>query len=151
MKRLSNLLAALVFASLVIFMSCGGGGGDDGPTIVEEKTELISKTWSNPSTATYAGGPEGDWSGFSLTIRASGTYNTSGVPTGYEEVWPSSGSWEFTNDNAARIQRDGNNGITMDYTVADDGSSLSLEFTVPDPSARRISGLYGEPWQFEFE
>ncbi|WP_420575567.1 hypothetical protein [Ekhidna sp.] len=150
MKRLSNLLAALVFASLVIFMSCGGGGGNDGPTVVEEKTELLSQQWSvNASKVTYDGGPEGDWSGFTLTFTANGNYSTNGVPTGYEDVWPSNGSWEFTDNQASAIQRDGNNGITMDYTVNNQGTSLSLEFTVPDPNAR-TSGLYDEPWLFEF-
>ena len=148
MKQLSNLLAALVFASLVIFMSCGGGGGDDGPTIVEEKTELLSKEWTvNASEVTYDGGTEGDWSGFKLTFTANGSYDTDGVPSGYEDVWPSSGSWEFTDDNASDIQRDGE--IIMEYTVAEDGSSLSLEFEVPDPSGK-TSGLYDALWVFKF-
>jgi len=156
MKRLSNLLAALVFASLVIFMSCGGGGDDPAPTVEElAATDLVDKTWTVNSTAiTFnSGPPDGDWSNFTLTFSGSasgGTFITTGVPdidSGFEDIWPESGSWTFTvsGDRVTGISR--NDGVNMTGTIGAD--ALSLSFTVDSPTAR-TSGLYDAPWAFSF-
>ena len=70
-KRLSNLLAALVFASLVIFMSCGGGGSDPGPSELEITVNnlTVSGGFSNPATVQTDGGtPDGVWDTFGISF-----------------------------------------------------------------------------------
>lgn len=154
MKRLSNLLAALVFASLVIFMSCGGGKDDPGPTPEEVAAEnLVGKTWSvNASSITFDGNvPDGDWSSFTLSFSGSasgGSYTASGVPTDFEDVWPASGSWEFLTNGSGAVTGIDRGDVEMTGTIAE--SSLTLNFTVPDPSGARTSGLYDAPWAFSF-
>ncbi len=158
MKRLSNLLAALVFASLVIFMSCGGGGDDPAPTVEElAAADLVGKTWTvNASSITYDGSvPDGNWDNFSLSFSggaAGGSYTASGVDSsdpGFSDVWPSNGSWEFivSNDRVTGIRRT-NDDIPMTGTIS--GTSLTLTFSVPDPGTARTSGLYDAPWAFTF-
>ena len=151
MKRLSNLLAVLVFASLVIFMSCGGGSSAPAPTAAELAADKLDGTWSVVAdNVTYDGGPEGDWTGFTLGITASSTggkFTPSSIPNGYEDVWPSS-NWTFNNDNATKIIRSSDD-VTITYNVNNAGTKLTMDFTVPDPNAR-TSGLYDAEWHFEF-
>lgn len=158
MKKLSNLLAALVFGSLVIFMSCGGGGDTPAPTAAELQAALLTGgTWSAATTdVTYDGGPsDADWTGFTLTLTGDaangGTYSTgSTTPAEFEDVWPASGGWSFANDAGTSILRTGGNAGDVTMTVsAITETSLTLTFTVADPSAR-VSGIYDEPWSFTF-
>ena len=153
MKRLSNLLAALVFASLVIFMSCGGGGSDPAPTPEELAADnLVGKTWSvNSSSITYDNGvPDGDWRNFTLSFSGSstgGSYTTSGVPDGFSDVWPASGSWSFITNSSGSVTGIDRGDVQMTTSLS--GTSLSATFTVPDPNAK-TAGLYDAPWTFSF-
>ena len=156
MKRLSNLFAALVFASLVVFMSCGGGDDPPAPTVEELAAEdLLGKTWSvNASSITYDGNvPDGNWNDFNLTFTGSatgGSYTATGVPSddGFQNVWPSSGSWTFISNGTSVTGISRSDGIEMTGTISE--SALTLTFTVPDPSTGRTAGLYDAPWSFSF-
>ncbi|MEP1032863.1 hypothetical protein [Ekhidna sp.] len=149
MKRLSNLLAALVFASLVIFMSCGGGGDDPAPDPLIAKAENLTVAWS----PTAVNDPDGvnqlsTWSNFTLTFsgnESGGTYSTgSTTPTGFEDVWPASGSWVFADTDGEVITRDGS--LTINVTALS-ATQLTLEFDFQ--SSARTSSIDGE-WTFSF-
>lgn len=161
MKRLSNLLAALVFASLVIFMSCGGGGSDPAPSAGETQSALLVGSWSVSGNPTYDGAAEGDWTGFQLSISGAaegangvwgGNYSASGIPAGYGEVWGGSssdtnvnGTWNFNSaTNTGVIVR--SDGVDVSITVS--STSLTTEFTVS--STARTSGIFDETWNFQF-
>ncbi|WP_425390879.1 hypothetical protein [Ekhidna sp.] len=151
MKRLSNLLAALVFASLVIFMSCGGGGDDPAPDPLEElAADLTVSGWAQPSTVqTDDGTADGDWSNFSISFSGTkdgGSYTVSGVPDGFSDVW-ANGTWSFGNSSGSVITKV-QNGVTTDMTASVSENSLSLEFDVQESTAR-TSGITGE-WTFVF-
>lgn len=147
MKRLSNLLAALVFASLVIFMSCGGGGSDPAPDpFAEAAVELTASGWS-PSAVTDPDDANQltDWSNFTLSFSGDGeggSYSTTNVPAGFEAVWPSSGSWEFGSTTSV-IERSDNVTITANISA----TSLTLQFTIN--SGARTSSIDGD-WTFVF-
>ncbi|MEQ9006438.1 MAG: hypothetical protein RLP12_01035, partial [Ekhidna sp.] len=109
MKRLSNLLAALVFASLVIFMSCGGGSDDPPPDpLVEVAANLTGTAYAEPSNVqTDGGAADGDWSGFGINFSGNqngGSYTVSGVPDGFGDVW-TNGTWEFGNASGSVITK----------------------------------------------
>lgn len=151
MKRLSNLLAALVFASLVIFMSCGGGGDDPAPDPLDEiSADLTVTGWATPTTVQTDGGTaDGDWSNFTINFTGTkdgGTYTVSGVPTGFSDVW-ANGSWTFGNATGSVITKV-QGGVTTDMTASISENSLSLEFDVTASSAR-TNGIAGE-WTFVF-
>lgn len=151
MKRLSNLLAALVFASLVIFMSCGGGGGDDGPSDLEIAVDnlTISGGFSNPTTVRYNdGNPDASWDTFGIAFTGSvdgGTYTVSNVPTDFGDVW-ADGTWTINSDAnvITRVQ----DGVTTNIIATIGEGSLTLEFDVDDPTARP-NGIAGS-WIFIF-
>lgn len=148
MKRLSNLLAALVFASLVIFMSCGGGGDDPAPDPLIAVAENFATTW----TPTSVSDPDGvnqlsAWSNFQLTVSGSesgGTYNTgSTTPDGFTAVWPNSGSWAFGDTSGGAVTRDGSLNMTSTITA----TQLTLEFSIT--GAGRTNSINGD-WTFVF-
>jgi len=150
MKKLSNLLAALVFVSLVIFIGCSsdsGGGGDVDPR--QTQADLLNGTWTaTANQVLYEGSPstDGDWSGFTLTITNptvnGGGYQAAGVPAGFEDVWPSQGNWTFSNDAGTAISRDGE--VTVSLVVS--ASTLELTFDIADTSGR-TAGIVGD-WKF---
>ncbi|MEQ9305914.1 MAG: hypothetical protein RJQ14_18515 [Marinoscillum sp.] len=154
MKRLSNLLAALVFASLVIFMSCGGGGSDPGPSELEIAIDnlTVSGGFSNPSNVkTDNGQPDGVWDTFGITFTGNvanqgGSYKVSNVPNGFSDVW-ADGTWTINNagDEITKIQ----GGVTTVMTAGIEDGELSLEFDVDDPSGR-TNGI-GGTWLFVFK
>lgn len=158
MKKLSNLLAALVFGSLVIFMSCSPKGGDPVKTPAQIQAELLTAgQWStSTSNVTYNNAPsDADWTNFKLTLTGSATgggYNTNGTtPTDFEDVWPGSGTWSFANDGGTKITRSGGSAGDIELTVVSvSETSLTISFTVSDPSSARVSGIYDEPWSFTF-
>ncbi|WP_436517117.1 hypothetical protein [Ekhidna sp. To15] len=156
MKRLSNLLAALVFASLVIFMSCGGGGSDPAPSKGETQAGKISSNWSVSSVRDPDGSTSG-WDNFTLRISGTsegsdgiwgGDYTVTNVPSGLEDVWnPSGGTWKFKSaSNVGVLVRD--DGVEISVTSSDDSSSLDLEFIIS--GAGRTSSVNGD-WLFELE
>lgn len=153
MKRLSNLLAALVFASLVIFMSCGGSGGDDGPSDLEIAVDNLtisggfSVSDQSQDVKTDNGTADGDWANFTITYSGSvdgGTYDVEGVPAGFEDVW-ADGTWTI-NDAATVITKTHQGGTATEMVASIGEGTLTLEFDVADPTAR-ISGIAGS-WTF---
>ena len=150
MKRLSNLLAALVFASLVIFMSCGGGGDDPTPDpLADELEDLTAGAWSQSSvTNDISGGVDGTWTNLSVTFTgttAGGNYTVSGVPDGFSDVW-ANGTWTF-NDSGTVINRT-QGGVSTPMTASISDTQLTLTFDVIESGAR-TNGITGE-WTFVF-
>lgn len=151
MKRLSNLLAALVFASLVIFMSCGGGGSDPAPDpLIAVAANLTGTAYAEPTTVQTDGGEaDGNWDNFTISFEGNesgGTYDVNGVPDGFEDVW-ADGSWTFGNASGSVITKV-QGGVTTDMTATIAAGSLTLTFEVADPSGR-TSGIAGN-WTFVF-
>lgn len=146
MKRLSNLLAALVFASLVIFMSCGGGGDDPAPDPLIEVAANFSGTWAPTSVSDPDGVNQlSTWTDFRLTVtgtESGGTYTTgSTTPPGFEAVWPASGTWSFADTNGQEISRDGSLSVTSAITA----TQITLSFTIT--GAGRANSINGD-WTF---
>ena len=164
MKKVSNLLAALVFASLVIFMSCGGGGDDPAPSIGETTANNLLGTWNVSGAPTYGGDVEGDWTGFTLTISNvaegaddvwGGDFSVSNIPDGYGQVWGGnatatsvSGSWTFSSaTNVTTATRSDGVSIT---SIQVSETDLGFGFNVPSSGAARTSGIFDANWSFQF-
>jgi len=146
MKHLKDLLAALAFFSCIIFVSCGGddGGSKDLDPAVEQANKLIGD-WAL-TAATLDGTAADGWDGFTLTFsgdETGGNYSASGAAS--EEVWPSSGTWEFDGDDIGTVLR--SDGVEMDVQVSE---TLTLSFTIASGSGARASGIDGD-WTFTFD
>ncbi len=156
MKKLSNLLAALVFVSLVIFISCNSSGGDDDPVDpLQTQLDLISGTWTTSTNEVLRGGTppdDSDWGSFTLTISngnitTGGDYSTTNVPAGFEDVWPSQGSWTWQNTQGTIITRGASgNAQAVNLTVVAGTNTLQISFNNTG-LVGRTSGIEGA-WTF---
>lgn len=149
MKRVSDLLTALVFMSLVVFISCNkGGDGDDGPTPEEEQVAKLVGTWNLVSGGAKLGTtPRTEWEGLSAVLSGNtegGSIAVSGVPSdpGASDVWPSNITWTF-GDSITEVIR--NDGVTMNVTVTE--NTLDVVFTIT--GSGRTAGFDGA-WSFSF-
>ena len=150
MKRVNDLLTALVFMSLVVFISCNkGDDGDDGPTPQEEQVAKLVGTWNLVSGGAQLGTtPRAEWEGLTAVLQGDvdgGTIAVTGVPSdpGAEDVWPASSSWTFGNSITEVIRDDG---VTLNVTVTE--NTLDVRFTITDSG--RIEGFDGS-WSFSFQ
>lgn len=151
MKKLSNLLAALVFVSLVIFISCSSDSTDPADPLADQAA-LLNGAWNVSDVGYISGGlPDVPWTGFTLTISnatsTGGSYATSNVPDGFSDVWPSSGTWTFDTDASSTgrvITR--SDGVSISISnLTDNSATLSFDIA----TAGRISGIDGD-WDFDF-
>ena len=162
MKRLTNLLAALVFASLVIFMSCGKDDGNDNELTdtQEAALNLSTGTWTvDAADVTYNSAVSSfTWDGFTINFTLSedgatgGTYTTNVdiIPETSDDgvdataIWAQTdGTWELSSTTS--MTKDSDESVTV--TLSD--SALTLTFSVDTPSARE-AGVFEETWVFPF-
>ena len=139
-------------AALLIFTNCGSDDDDDGGEVTLSAAEanalLLDKDWSL-SSATNAGTPRDEWTGFSLkfgldTDLAGGSYTASGIPSdeGANLAWSTSGTFTANNDLTALTRNDG---IVMTLVISE--TALNVSFTVPESSGR-VDGFTGA-WVFK--
>jgi len=139
-------------AALLIFTNCGSDDDDDGGDVTLSAAEanalLLDKDWSL-SSATNAGTPRDEWTGFTLkfgldTDLAGGSYTASGIPSdeGANLAWSTSGTFTANNDLTALTRNDG---IVMTLVISE--TALNVSFTVPESSGR-VDGFTGA-WVFK--
>jgi len=151
MKRVTDLLTALVFVSLTIFISCNKGGGDDpGPSAEEEQVAKLVGTWALATDGAVLGSTtRTEWNGLTGVLSGNtegGSIAMSGVPsdTGASDVWPSTITWTFGSSISEIVRNDG---VTMNVQSVTD-TQLIVTFTISDSG--RIEGFDGS-WTFTFE
>ncbi len=98
MKIVSLFFYCTLFSSLLFFSSCGS---DPSPTPAELMTKKLTANEWKIKTVSVAGTDQTiAYKNMSLVFSATGfTSSNGGV------VWPSSGTWKFTDDNATSIKR----------------------------------------------
>ncbi len=155
MRKITQLLTALVFCSLIIFASCGKGGDDDPKVDVRvEKGEFIATVVTGaPDMVKFDRTERDEWGDLNINFtfvstanadgQYGGTYTVSDVPTnpGAEYVWGTDGDWTFANDAGTKITFDGK---TADVVATD--SSVTLKFTSTEPAARTAE--FAGAWEF---
>lgn len=157
MRKITKLLPALAYCSLIIFASCKN---DDGGTEVDPRDaqgDKLAGTWSVTS-AKFDGMSREDWEGAEITFNYDeetdeGTYTVTGVPDegdGVNTVFGAEGvsvTWAFSGKNDLQtVER--SDGILMTVIVTE-GTSLTLSFQTGAEDAR-VAGFEGL-WEFEFE
>ncbi|MCF6351591.1 MAG: hypothetical protein L3J06_01135 [Cyclobacteriaceae bacterium] len=153
MKNLKIASLALLLG-LVVIASCKTDPPPE-PTAEEVQTALLAQIWKAGTATndiTYNGANEiGNWDGFTVTFNANGTYATTNTSEGREDVWPSTGSWEFKGKgtdvvDVNTIIRDAgsNNETSIAIVVAE--TTLRMTFNYTNPGGR-LGGTEG-PWVF---
>lgn len=156
MKKSTQLLTALVFCSLMIFISCKKGKDEPENDPRDAQAEkLTDKTWT-VTEATFEGSPRPDWQGATVTFSYNkdtdtGTYTVSGVPTTEEGdnaavvLGTGSVTWSFESKEQTGVIIRGD-GVDMDVQVTD--TTLKLTFDITGTGSR-IAGFDGT-WVFNF-
>lgn len=98
MKIISLFFYCTLFSLLLFFSSCGS---DSSPTPVELVTKkLTANTWKIKTVSVAGVDQTVAYKNMNLIFSETGfTSSNGGV------VWPTSGTWKFTNDNATSIKR----------------------------------------------
>lgn len=158
MKQFTRILAALVFASLVIFISCKKKKGGD-PDPLEERAKLFaSATWVPGTINLKNEGEREEWADFKLTFtnnynaeQGAGQYILEGVPSadGADAVLGANGThtWRFEESNKKVILVDiGNGEEARLFEIAVSTEQIFFQVLV-DGSGSRVAGFEGT-WIF---
>ena len=152
-KIIKGLFFTCACATLLIFANCGDDSDPSqseeiNPSAAETNASLLDKNWSL-SSATNAGTPRDEWTGFTLkfdldTDLAGGSYTASGIPSdeGANLAWSTSGTFTANSDLTTLTRNDG---IVMTLVVSE--TALNVSFTVPESSGR-VDGFTGA-WVFK--
>jgi len=148
MKKFLNYLTFALFASLIIFASCGGGDESEPSELDIAAEELTTATATLVSVSnTSNGATELNWDDFTITFTgnsAGGTYTTTGVPAEGEDVWPTNGTWTFTEgSNGSSITRQ--DGTVIGITISDTDLEMSFSY---DETIARVKDITGD-WVFD--
>ncbi len=150
MKRISSLLTlSLILSVTMIFTACKDDDGDGGPDPIQERLDLLSKSWNFSTVSLDTDDRTADFAGASLTVTASKSYSTTSVQTIYADVWPASGTFDFgtgtdgSPDPDTIIRSDGVT-ITID-NINDTGMTLRFNFvTASANSGSSVFNIEGE-------
>jgi len=156
-KRILNSLTTAFILALTIFISCGGNGGDNGPdpdTPFADRLGELNTTWTLSGMPRVDGAEIEGWDGFQLTLggtangddAVSGTFSAplTNRPELTEDVWPTSGTWEFTGD-VANITR--NDGVAIRINSVTE-TNLQIRFDIADQGGR--TDVVAGSWNMEF-
>ena len=159
MKQFTQLLTALVFCSLMIFVACNKSGSTEPDDPRDEVGAAIaSKPWTAASV-TLDGTTRTEWDGFTISFSYNeethqGTYTVANVPSnpGASDVFGSGVTWTFDgvdeNANTGVIVRSDGVNVNVSRQGTDPlaPTSLTLSFTITDAS-NRVAGFNGA-WVF---
>ena len=143
MKQFRSILI-LLFSILII--SCGDdddGGGPPPIDPLDEQGNKLSVTWKvkDANSVTKDGAIVDLFTNMTLTIsggsKNGGNYSTTNSDS--DEIWASSGSWEFQSGDLNKLLR--NDGVVM---------SISLTETTLRTSFQTSGGLKDCNWVFDF-
>ena len=143
MKQFRSILI-LLFSILII--SCGDdddGGGPPPIDPLDEQGNKLSVTWKvkDTNSVTKDGAIVDLFTNMTLTIsggsKNGGNYSTTNSDS--DEIWASSGSWEFQSGDLNKLLR--NDGVVM---------SISLTETTLRTSFQTSGGLKDGNWVFDF-
>lgn len=138
-NRYINLIALI--AIVAFSFSCGGDTVDP---VNPSATELQLKSLMNDNASWSVGGGSVVKDGYNVTNQFDGFTIAIGEFTfttqnGLETAWPSTGTWEFINDNPNKILR--SDGVEIEVNIIN--NDLILTFNVTGISGGRVKGIDG--------
>ena len=135
--RFSKILMLVLSASL-LFSSCGEKE-EPKPSKTEEVTALlISGTWKVGSVLVDGIDRSSVYTGLNISFTSTGFTTINGG-----KIFPPSGSWEFTSDDANAIER--NDGLVMDIiSISETQLKLGLTWTNGTIGTGRVSSVSGD-------
>ena len=139
MKLVKPLCSLFVLIAMLTFSHCSHKKKSDPqpPTQVEKVTTLLTaSTWSLQSLTIDGVADATFFQGLKLTFTSSGFTAVNGAP-----VWPSSGTWSFTDATAQSFKRDDGTVVTIE-NISDSALQVSLQWT--ETTTARVSSVSGK-------
>jgi len=139
MKNISQikLLMSLLFVlSLFMLTNCG----KETPLTEAEKVTavLASGQWKMNSASVDGTDQSSVYQGLTLNFTATGFTSTNGEP-----IWPATGTWQFTNDNARAMKR--NDGVEVSINESTDSKLvLQMSWSKTTLGSGRINSVGGQ-------
>lgn len=131
------LLLAFVVMSASMLTSCEEDK-DDSSNEEVVKAQLISATWKVSSVTVDGANQSNVYAGLNVSFTSSGFTSINGEP-----VWPSSGTWQFTSDDAEAIRR--NDGLIVEIiSISDSQLKLGLTWEESTIGSGRSASVSGE-------
>jgi hypothetical protein len=140
MKAFLNIAKGILSISILLvttlfIMSCGG---DTPPSVAEVTTKkLVSNNWKVSSVQVDGADQTALYTGMILNFDATIFTTTKGEP-----VWPSSGTWTFTDNTAETIKRNDDLEITI-VEVTETSLKLSLDWATGTLGPGRAASVSG--------
>lgn len=142
MRRLN--LKYIVLCLVLAVWSCNSGS-DEEPTEQELVVKALTKTWGiAPGRSVVFQGLDASvfWADFELSFTDRRSFTVSGVPSGYDDVWPASGTFTFPDPKDPNlIER--NDGVFIKIEITSE-TRVELVFELNDTggSAFGTNGNY---------
>jgi len=139
MKNISQikLLMSLLFVlSLFMLTNCG----KETPLTEAEKVTavLASSQWKMNSALVDGTDQSSVYQGLTLNFTATGFTSTNGEP-----IWPATGTWQFTNDNARAMKR--NDGVEVSINESTNSKLvLQMSWSKTTLGSGRINSVGGQ-------
>ncbi|MEI9919912.1 MAG: hypothetical protein WDO14_14105 [Bacteroidota bacterium] len=136
------LSIALLVMVVIVFDSCGGGGNDPGPaeqTPKEKVTALLASGQWKIKSLMIDGVAKSSYPGLAITFGATGGYSS----TGGTPVWPTSGTWAFTDDTATAFKRDDQVVVTIE-SIDQGNLKLALDWSQTSLGPGRVTSVTGK-------
>ena len=142
-KKIALAFLLITYASTLIQLSgCSNGGGDPTPTPVSKQDEIKAKltapTWKVKSVTVDGTDKTSVYKDLSLKFSTSGFTSTNGGA-----VWPASGTWLFTTDDATAVKRDDGVEVKL-QEVTDTSLKLALTWSKTTLGPGRIESVSGQ-------
>jgi hypothetical protein len=149
MKYLKSIAIIAFLAGFAFMMGCKK---DDGPNQTEEEIQLekLAFTWTVTSATLDGNDRTADWTGMTLTATTSKTYSTSG--SNDDNVWPSSGTWDFAGNTGAGLEvLNRSDGVTINIdNLTETALDLSFTYVLAEANKEaRVNSIEGN-WVFKF-
>lgn len=135
-QNLSNLLSLVLIVFLILFSGCGGDSSSLSASEVTTK-QLTSSGWKISTVQVDGTDQSALFTNMTLSFTATNYATTKGGV-----VWPSSGTWTFTDNTAKKIKRNDNLEVTI-VEITDTSLKLSLTWAAGTFGSGRFSSVAG--------
>jgi len=130
-------LSTVLGLSMLMYSSCDGDPGET-QTKQEEVTEmLVGKTWKVQSVAVDNVDKSSLFTGMAISFSNTGFTVTNPGP-----VWPASGTWSFTSDEATFFKRNDNVEVKVEPTATT--LKLTLSWTKTTLGPGKVASVAGQ-------
>lgn len=135
--RFSKLIATTL--TVLVLLSACKDNEEPKPSKAEEVTALlISGTWKVNSVLVDDVDRSSVYSGLNISFTSTGFTTLNGG-----KIFPASGTWEFTSDEATAIER--NDGLVIDIvSISESQLKLGLTWTSGSIGTSRVSSVSGD-------